>query len=70
MADTLGGRLKLYRKKIGMNQKQFAAKLGISQGSLCDIENGKTEPSAQTLTSISENTHMNLRWLLTGRVDR
>jgi transcriptional regulator with XRE-family HTH domain len=44
----------------------FAKQIGISQGSLSDIENEKTKPSAETLSSIVRNTDIDATWLLTG----
>lgn len=49
----------------GHKVADFAKLIGISQGSLSDIENGKTKPSAETLASIVRNTDINAAWLLT-----
>ncbi|OQX50295.1 hypothetical protein B5M47_03960 [candidate division CPR3 bacterium 4484_211] len=62
----IGCRIRIYRKKKGLTVKQLAKIIGISQGSLSDIENEKTKPSAKTITSLVRNTDINPDWLLTG----
>jgi len=44
----------------------FASRIGISQGSLSDILNGHSSPSARTLFLITTYSRINIRWLLTG----
>ena len=63
----IGHRLKVYRKIKGIRTiTSFSETIGISQGSLSDIENEKTFPSADTLHKIVEKTDINAHWLLTG----
>lgn len=62
----IGGRIKKYREGKGLKVAAFAGIIGISQGSLSDIENGKTKPSAETLAKIVRNTDIDSMWLLTG----
>lgn len=33
------------RKQLGISQKELAEKCGISQSTLCDIEQGRSNPS-------------------------
>jgi len=49
-----------------MKAKELACRLKISGGSLSEIENGKTLPSALTLASIHQNTGLNVGYVLTG----
>lgn len=64
----IGYRLKEYRKIRGIRTiTRFSEIIGISQGSLSDIENEKTFPSADTLQKIVEKTDINAHWLLTGK---
>lgn len=63
---TIGERIRNYRTSLGLSGKDFAAKVGISPGSLSDIETGKTKPSADTIASIVRNTEIDAAWLLTG----
>ena len=39
----------------------------VSQGSLSDLENDKSLPSATTLSNLSIYTDLNIYWLLNGR---
>ena len=43
-----------YRKMNGISQKDFAEKLGISAGNLCEWEKGRIEPSITALIKMSE----------------
>lgn len=63
----IGQRLKEYRKTKRIRTiTSFSETIGISQGSLSDIENEKTLPSADTLQKIIKITDINAHWLLTG----
>lgn len=62
----IGDRIREFRKEKGFKVAEFAALIGISQGSLSDIENNKTKPSAETLSAIVRKTDVNPGWLLTG----
>ena len=50
-----------------MRATELARRLKISGGSLSEIENGKTFPSALTLASIHQNTNLNIGYVLTGQ---
>lgn len=63
---TVGGRLKYWRKVSRLRLVDVAAIIQVSQGSLSDLENDKSLPSATTLTGLCQKTDMNLYWLLTG----
>ena len=43
-----------YRKLKGISQKEFAEKLGISAGNLCEWEKGRIEPSISALIKMAE----------------
>ena len=64
---TIGKRIKSYRLKKNLKATELSEKIGISQGTLSDIENDKTKPSADTLSLIIRHTDINPTWLLTGR---
>ncbi|TYB34548.1 MAG: helix-turn-helix transcriptional regulator [Flexistipes sinusarabici] len=64
---SIGKRIKKLRKTMGKNTKTFASFIGISQGSLSDIENDRTHPSCNTLISLSQKTDVCILWLLTGQ---
>ena len=62
----IGPRIKEYRLKKGLKLKQLAGIIGISHGSLSDIENQKTKPSSDTIIGLVEHTDISPAWLLTG----
>jgi transcriptional regulator with XRE-family HTH domain len=61
----IGHKIREYRLAKKLTVKKFAEIINISQGSLSDIENEKTKPSADTIVSITRNTDINPLWLLT-----
>ncbi len=66
-AKYLGKRLREWRKTLPLKSYELARLIKISQGSLSDIENDKSLPSADTLTKLYQHTNINIIWLLTGR---
>lgn len=71
MQDILGAgfRLRKWRKSIPMKSFELARLIGISQGSLSDIENDKSNPSAPTIVKLLKKTNINVYWMLTGIED-
>jgi transcriptional regulator with XRE-family HTH domain len=65
--DNFGLRLQNYRQGKGLTGKQFSEIIGISQGSLSELENGKREPSGKVFHGIVENTDIDISWLITGK---
>lgn len=63
---TLGDRLRSFRKSKKFNVTNFAKLLEISQGSLSDIENNKSNPSATPINNLVHKTDINIYWLFTG----
>jgi transcriptional regulator with XRE-family HTH domain len=65
---TFGGRLAHWRKQCGFeNQGAFAAELGIRQGSLSELETGKSHsPSAHVLLKACELLKLRPRYLWLG----
>ena len=66
IANFLGARLRKWRKSIPMKSFELAKLIQISQGSLSDIENNKSLPSADTLSKLHMKTNINIVWLLNG----
>lgn len=64
--NTLGGRIRLFRKTNNYTITNFSKLLDISQGSLSDIENNKTKPSANPVENLVHKTDINIYWLFTG----
>ncbi|MCE8007133.1 XRE family transcriptional regulator [Aestuariivita sp.] len=67
MSENPGKRLALFRKKIGLNQRDFAYQLGFSPGRVGSIESGASAPSRNFLERMSERYRVNADWLLYGR---
>ena len=61
---TLGDRIKYIRKTNRLNQVEFAKIIGVSQGTLSELEKDKNNPSIETLISIHKNFKVDLEWLL------
>ncbi len=66
MENTVGKRLRNWRKTDFLTLKQVSEKIGISQSALSELENDKSLPSATTLAQFCVKTEMNICWLLTG----
>lgn len=66
-AKHLGQRLRQWRKTIPLKSFELAKLIKISQGSLSDIENEKSLPSADTITKLYQYSRINIIWLLTGK---
>lgn len=64
---TVGKRMKSWRKHSMLKLVELSKKIRISQGSLSDLENDKSLPSATTIASLCMFTDINIYWLLTGR---
>jgi len=48
----LGERIKDFRKRQGLNQREFAKKLGYSYGYIADLERGRQKPSREFLEKL------------------
>ncbi len=76
MGDMLGcgKRIKEWRKSKNLKLREVIEifKKGghkISQGSLSDIENGNSDPSAKTIRGFYVCTDINMGWMLTGETE-
>lgn len=67
--DSLRIRIIHLRKSLEMNQREFSDLVGISQGTLSLLENGKTRLSLETLKRFLDKTKVNPYWLLSGKGD-
>jgi transcriptional regulator with XRE-family HTH domain len=61
---NIGEKLKRYRKRRGMSQKEFSAFLGISQNYLSEIETGVHLPSLKQIAKIAEKLNTTVAKLL------
>ena len=59
-------RIKLIRKYYGLNQTQFAEKLGLSRNHIAQVETGKGKFSERTIKDICRIWNVNEDWLKSG----
>lgn len=64
--QTVGDRLKFWRKSQNLKGYELAEKIGISPASLSEIESQKSLPSSDTLIKLHSHTNLNIVWLLTS----
>lgn len=64
MNKNIGERVKQIRGEL--NQRSFAEKLGVSLGSVSQIEQGKAMPSGDFLFKIHSVFGVDINWLFTG----
>ena len=62
-------RILLLRKTLNLTQKEFAKKIGISHGTLSDIEKNKIPIQERHIITISLAFGVNENWLRTGEGD-
>lgn len=63
---TIGERIKALRKRENLSGQELAEIIGKSKGNISGYENGKFEPSAQTITALCRYFHISADWLLFG----
>ncbi|MGG4449486.1 helix-turn-helix domain-containing protein [Brevibacillus porteri] len=64
----LGERIREIRKKNQMNQIESSNQIGVSQGTLSELEQNKYNPSLETILAIIKEFNVNATWLLFGDV--
>lgn len=66
--EEFGERLRFIREKLGLSQKEFAAKLGFaSYKAIGKFEKGERMPNAEALVFLTNLGPYNLHWLITGK---
>lgn len=60
----IGEAIKTIRKKKGLKQNELAKKCGISANALCSIEQNKSFPSKETISSICSALNIPIGFLL------
>ena len=63
---TVNERIKKVRKEKGMNQKQFAALLGVTQSGISYMEQSGSNVSDSSIKSICTMCNLNEDWLRNG----
>jgi transcriptional regulator with XRE-family HTH domain len=61
-----GARITELRELLHFSQKDFARKIGITQGALSQIESDKSKASFETIRRISDEFNVNCNWLIRG----
>lgn len=59
-------RLKILRKRLNISQEKLGIKLGLTQGTIADIERGKSSLTSRNAKAICQIFHVNPQWLETG----
>lgn len=65
----LGERIGQIVVAVGMSQREFAARVGISAGHLSAVIRGRKVPGPELLLAIRQRFRIDLNWLLTGQGD-
>lgn len=63
----IGQRIKESREDAGLSQGELARRLGVSQPSVSDWENCKSEPSIENMRALAVELSVWFEWLATGR---
>lgn len=66
LAETI----KDIRRRNYLNQTQFAKRIGVTQGTVSQWENGLTRPNSDQLRSISKEFNISVDDLLQGEPDK
>jgi transcriptional regulator with XRE-family HTH domain len=69
-AKEIGERIRQYREKHGLSQKQMAELCGITPSQLCKYEKGTEMPSTLNLARIAAVMDTTLDYLYYGRLDQ
>lgn len=62
----IGRRLNEIRRLKGLNQIEFAAKIGVSQTALVAYERGDRDPPASALVALGDEFDVRAEWILSG----
>lgn len=62
-------RIKELRSVLGLSQKDFADKLGLTDTAISKIEKGDRNPSEQTIKSVCREFNIDYFWLTEGKGD-
>ena len=65
-ADGLANRLQLIIAQSGLNQAEFAKRLGVSAGFVSEAVRGNKKPGADFLRAVRTEFGASIDWLLTG----
>ncbi len=63
---SLGNRIAQLRKRTGLNQVDFAQRLGVSQSAFKNYERGASEPPVSLITRLCSDFNASADWLVLG----
>lgn len=63
----IGPRIKESRELKRFSQGELARRVGVSQPTISDWENGKTEPTVDNMRSLAVELDVCFEWMATGR---
>lgn len=66
----IGPRIKESREGKRFSQGELARRLGVSQPTISDWENGKTEPTVDNMRTLAVELEVCFEWMATGRGPR
>ena len=64
----LGARIAALRRRAGLSQSELAQRLQISASAMGMYEQGRREPSVDTLVAIARELQVSTDFLLTGKI--
>jgi transcriptional regulator with XRE-family HTH domain len=64
--DALPDRILAVRTRLGLAQRAFAARVGVSRNAVIRYEGGRGRPRADTLERIAQLGGVSVDWLLRG----
>jgi transcriptional regulator with XRE-family HTH domain len=65
----IGARLRLIREVYQMNQKDFAAEIGLPSNQYNQYEQGKRRPFISIAQQICDRYHVSLDWIYDGKMN-
>ena len=63
---TIGDRIFDRLKEIGMTQKEFSEKTGISQSTISEWKSKRTNPTSEKIMIICDTLKVTPEWILSG----
>lgn len=66
-SDSMNRRIRELRKQTGLSQKNFGERFGRTDAYVCQMEKGRTVPTADVLKEMAEAFHVSREWLAEGK---
>lgn len=68
--NTIGERLKYWRKEKGLTLTEISTKTGLSTGGLSAYERDEKQIGSKTLLALWREYNINISWILTGEKEK